>query len=86
MPAHPPWTVQEAIQAQNALCIPAQARLAPPEALVDADGVRKPPHFAPRNGRCWNGRCRRLIYAGPRGVDGKALVTGCQYCGTSYCG
>lgn len=44
------------------------------------------PHFAPRDGVCWN--CRRFIYAleaGQDGADPTGPVTGCPHCHRSYC-
>ena len=54
------------------------------------------PHFAPRNGTCWN--CGLNIYEEhrnkynpdiPSGIDveraSTSLVTGCPHCNRSYC-
>lgn len=38
------------------------------------------PHFAPKDGRCFN--CKRQIY---EIEDGTTLVTGCPHCHRSYC-
>lgn len=38
------------------------------------------PHFAPRDGVCWN--CKGQIYTRK---DGKSLITGCPLCGRTYC-
>lgn len=61
---------QKAIEAQEKYC-----------------SKNKLPHFAPHNGNCYI--CGKNIYEGQLAISveqaSSSLITGCPYCGRSYC-